>query len=73
MSPQSAAHSKSKGKKPPIFLWILTASGGILGLFLAEPGNFWKNTVPSSLTFAAMGLVVGLFGWLVQRAMQRRT
>lgn len=60
------------GKKPPIFLWILTAIGGILGLFLAEPGNFWENTLPSSLTFAAMGLALGLIGWLLQRAMQHR-
>ena len=72
MSPQTRAESKSTGKKPPLFLWILTASGGVLGASLAEPGNFWANVVPSTLIFAAMGLAAGLIGWLLQRSKQRR-
>jgi len=55
----------------PIWVWVLAALGGIAGALLAEPGNFWGNTVPSVLTFLVAGLLVGLVAWGIASAMRR--
>ena len=58
-------------RKVPILVWVLAVLGGIAGVLLAEPGDFWGNTVPSALTFLIAGLVVGVVGWAIFAAFRR--
>jgi hypothetical protein len=50
----------------PVWVWLLALVGGAVGALLAEPGNFWGNTVPSAATFLVAGLVLGLVTWAVR-------
>jgi hypothetical protein len=58
-------------KRVPIYVWLLIALGGVAGALLAEPGDFWGNTVPSTLTFMLAGLVIGLVAWVILKAVRR--
>jgi hypothetical protein len=55
-------------------LWILIPMviGAAAGALLAEPGDFWGNTLPSIATFAVLGLVVGLAAWGARCVFGRR-
>ena len=59
-------------RKVPILVWLLVVLGGIAGVLLAEPGDFWGNTVPSALTFMIAGLILGVVAWALTAAFQRR-
>jgi hypothetical protein len=59
-------------RKVPVLVWVVTALGGVTGVLLAESGDFWGNTVPSALTFMVAGLVIGVAGWALVAALQRR-
>lgn len=72
MTTDSASPSQLHvGQKMPILVAVLAVLGGVAGALLAEPGNFWGNTVPSTLTFMAAGLVIGLLVWAVIALVQR--
>lgn len=63
--------SQSTRQMPPVWIWIFPVVGAIRGAFLAESGDFWGNTVPSTLTFLAVGLVLGLAAWGIARFTKR--
>jgi outer membrane lipoprotein SlyB len=50
-------------RRVPIWVWLIGAIGAIGGALLAEPGDFWGNTVPSTLTFLVAGLLVAFAVW----------
>jgi hypothetical protein len=76
MSPTTdASTSRSPSgvvRRVPVYVWILVAFGGLAGALLAEPGDFWGNTVPSTLTFLVAGLVLGLAAWGISAVVRRR-
>lgn len=51
----------------PLAVWLVAVVGGVVGVLLAEPDNFWGNTVPSATTFFVGALIVGLAVWTVVR------
>ena len=60
-------HTDRRGLRAvPVWVWLLALVGGAVGALLAEPGNFWGNTVPSAATFVVAGLVLGLVLWGVK-------
>ena len=59
-------------RRLPVYVWLLTALGAVLGALLAEPGDVMGNTIPSAATFALAGLVIGLVVWVVQRRVGSR-
>lgn len=72
MTANSASPSQIRpARKMPLLVAALAIIGGVAGALLAEPGDFWGNTVPSTLTFMAAGLIVGLFIWGVTALIQR--
>lgn len=68
----STTSQRSGLRRVPVYLWVLAAVGAIAGALLAEPGNFWANTVPSTLTFLLVGVVLGLAVWGVTTLVRRR-
>lgn len=56
----------------PVWVWLLGIVGAVAGAALAEAGDFWGNTVPSTLTFLAAGLVLGLILWGITVLLRRR-
>ena len=58
-------------RKMPLLVAALAVIGGIAGALLAEPGDFWGNTVPSTLTFLAAGLIIGVLAWAITALIQR--
>lgn len=62
---------RSASRKLPILVAVLAVVGGVAGALLAEPGDFWGSTVPSTLTFLAAGLIIGLVIWGVAALIQR--
>lgn len=62
---------RSATRKLPILVAVLAVIGGVAGALLAEPGDFWGNTVPSTLAFLAAGLIVGFSIWGVAALVQR--
>jgi hypothetical protein len=55
----------------PLAVWLVAVAGGVIGALLAEPGNFWSNTVPSTATFFVVAFIIGLAGWAVARRLRR--
>lgn len=55
----------------PLAVWLVAVAGGVVGVLLAEPGNFWGNTVPSAATFFVVAFIIGLAGWFVSRRLRR--
>ena len=55
----------------PLVVWLVAVAGGVVGALLAEPGNFWGNTVPSTATFFVVAFIIGLAGWAVARRVRR--
>lgn len=60
---QSADRTNRGIRAVPVWVWLLAFAGGLIGAFLAEPGDFVGNTIPSILTFLVAGLLVGLIAW----------
>ncbi|MFN8040743.1 MAG: hypothetical protein U0Q07_16125 [Acidimicrobiales bacterium] len=59
-------------RRVPVYVWVLAAVGAVAGALLAERGDFWGNTVPSTLTFLVTGAVLGLLVWGVVALVRRR-
>lgn len=72
-TPDTATHRSPMRliRSVPIWVWLLAAIGAIAGALLAEPGDFWGNTIPSTLTFLIAGLLVGLAAWGITAAIRR--
>jgi hypothetical protein len=68
----TSANQRSIGfLRIPIAVWLVAVAGGVIGALLAEPGNFWGNTVPSTATFFVVAFIIGLAGWAVARRLRR--
>lgn len=66
-----ARTSERSRSRVPVVVWALAVVGGVVGLMLAEPGDVVGNTIPSTLFFAVVGLVLGLVIHLVSRRVRR--
>lgn len=55
----------------PLAVWLVAVAGGVIGALLAQPGNFWGNTLPGTATFFVVAFILALAGWGVARRLRR--
>ena len=55
----------------PLAVWLVAVAGGVIGALLAQPGNFWGDTLPSTATFFVVAFILALAGWGVARRLRR--
>jgi hypothetical protein len=72
MNATSTTRRSTNIARVPAAVWAIAVTGGVVGAFLAEAGDFWGNTIPSIATFFVAGLIVGLAGWAAARTVNRR-
>lgn len=67
MSSMTKTPTPASTRRVPVYVWLLAALGAVIGALLAEPGDIVANTIPSVVTFAVVGIVIGLVVWAVHR------